>query len=131
MIKAIPETWKTRLATKLSKRADVFSLNEWNVGLVKGVIKHHMRLRDSQPFRERHISAPADIEDVWRHIQELLAAGIIKESRCPYASSIVILRKKNGKVRMCIYYRVLNLDWSHPDAIPAVYAHFTQILVST
>lgn len=104
----IPEEWKARLAAKLSKRADVFSLEEWDVGLAKGVT-HHIRLRDPRPFRERSRRiAPADIEDVRRHLQELLAAGIIKESRSPYASPIVIVRKKNGKVRMCIDYRLLN-----------------------
>ncbi|KAK3515003.1 hypothetical protein QTP70_003253 [Hemibagrus guttatus] len=104
----IPEAWKMRLAMKLSERADVFSLDEWDVGLAKDVT-HHIRLRDPRPFRERsHRIAPADIEDVRRHLQELLAARIIKESRSPYASPIVIVRKKNGKVRMCIDYRVLN-----------------------
>lgn len=104
----IPEVWKARLATKLAERANVFSLEEWDVGLAKGVT-HHIRLRDTRPFRERSRRiAPADIEDVRRHLQELLAAGIIKESRSPYASPIVIVRKKNGKVRMCIDYRLLN-----------------------
>ena len=104
----IPEAWKARLATKLAERANVFSLEEWDVGLAKGVT-HHIRLRDARLFRERSRRiAPADIEDVRRHLQELLAAGIIKESRSPYASPIVIVRKKSGKVRMCIDYRLLN-----------------------
>ncbi|XP_071374845.1 retrovirus-related Pol polyprotein from transposon 412 [Centroberyx affinis] len=104
----IPEAWKTKLAAKLSERVNVFSLEEWDVGLARDVT-HHIRLRDPRPFRERSRRiAPADIEDVRRHLQELLAAGIIKESRSPYASPIVIVRKKNGKVRMCIDYRLLN-----------------------
>ena len=104
----IPEAWKARLATKLAERANVFSLEEWDSGLAKGVT-HHIRLRDARPFRERSRRiAPADIEDVRRHLQELLAAGIIKESQSPYASPIVIVRKKSGKVRMCIDYRLLN-----------------------
>lgn len=104
----IPEEWKERLRHKLLQRADVFSLSEWDVGLAKGV-EHSIRLSDDRPFRERSRRlAPADIDDVRRHIQELLAAGIIKESRSPYASPIVIARKKSGKVRMCIDYRTLN-----------------------
>ncbi|KAJ8004186.1 hypothetical protein DPEC_G00156160 [Dallia pectoralis] len=60
-------------------------------------------------FRERSRRiAPADIEDVRRHIKELLAAGIITESRSPYASPIVVARKKSGAIRMCIDYRTLN-----------------------
>ena len=105
----IPETWKTRLAQKLADRPQVFSLSEWDVGLAKGV-EHCIRLKDTSPFRERvRRLAPAEIDEVRKHLQELLAAGIIKESRSPYASPIVIARKKNGKIRMCIDYRTLNL----------------------
>ncbi len=104
----IPETWKARLVKKLSERTSVFSLDEWDVGLAKNV-EHQIRLSDSKPFRERSRRiVPADIDDVRRHLQELLAAGIIKESRSPYASPIIIVRKKNGRVCMCIDYRTLN-----------------------
>ena len=104
----IPEMWKERLSEKLAQRSGVFSLEEWDVGLAKEV-EHNIRLSDSRPFRERvRRLAPAEIDDVRRHLQELLAAGIIKESRSPYASPIVIARKKNGKIRMCIDYRTLN-----------------------
>ncbi|KAI3354870.1 hypothetical protein L3Q82_004668 [Scortum barcoo] len=59
------------------------------------------RLRQKLSTRERSRRlAPADLEDVRKHLQELLSAGIIKESRSPYASPIVIVRKKNGAVRM-------------------------------
>lgn len=86
----------------------MFSLSEWEVGLAKDV-EHNIRLSDPRPFRERSRRlAPADIEDVRRHLKDLLAAGVIKESRSPYASPIVVARKKNGSVRMCIYYRTLN-----------------------
>lgn len=79
------------------------------MGLAKGV-EHCIRLKDPSPFRERvRRLAPAEIDDVRKRLQELLAAGIIKESRSPYTSPIVIARKKNGKSRMCIDYRTLNL----------------------
>ncbi|KAL0173003.1 hypothetical protein M9458_033314, partial [Cirrhinus mrigala] len=104
----VPEVWKVRLRQKLADRARVFSMHEWDVGLAKGV-EHHIRLSDPRPFRERSRRlAPADIEDVRKHLQEMLQAGIIKESRSPYASPIVIVRKKNGSIRMCIDYRLLN-----------------------
>lgn len=85
-----------------------FSLHEWDVGLAKGV-EHQIRLSDTCPFRERsHWLTPADIDDVRRHIQELMATGVVKESRSPYASPIVIARKKNGSVPICVDYRTLN-----------------------
>lgn len=104
----VPPEWKVRLRQKLSQRVNVFSLSDWDVGLAKGV-EHHIRLRDENPFRERSRRlAPADLEDVRRHLKNLMAAGIVKESRSPYASPIVVARKKNGDVRMCVDYRTLN-----------------------
>lgn len=104
----ISKEWKERLSQKLAKHSHVFSIEEWDVGLAKGV-EHHIRLNDNTPFRERSRRiAPADLDDLRRHLQGLLAAGIIKESRSPYASPIVLARKKNGQLRMCIDYRTLN-----------------------
>ncbi|KAL6472418.1 hypothetical protein MHYP_G00186060 [Metynnis hypsauchen] len=104
----ISEYWKERLKQKLAQRIKAFSLNEWDVGLAKDV-EHRIQLDDPRPFRERSRRlAPADIDDVRQHLQDLLAAGIIKESRSPYASPIVVARKKNGSVRTCIDYRTLN-----------------------
>lgn len=86
----------------------MFSLHEWDVGMAKG-IEHNIRLSDPRPFRERSRRlAPADIEDARKHLQDLLAAGIIRESRSPYASPIVVVWKKNGCIRMCVDYRTLN-----------------------
>nr|XP_023659188.1 uncharacterized protein LOC111839473 [Paramormyrops kingsleyae] len=104
----VPEEWKVRLCKKLSLRSHVFSLHEWDVGVAKGV-EHKIRLADPSPFRLRsRCIPPADMEDVRKHLQELLRAGIIRESRSPYASPIVVVRKKSGAVRMCIDYRLLN-----------------------
>ncbi len=101
-------TLEQRLRQKLSTRGDVFSTQEWDVGLAQGV-EHRIRLQDTNPFRERSRRiAPADIDDVRRHIKDMQAAGIIKESRSPYALPIFIARKKSGAIRMCIDYRTLN-----------------------
>lgn len=79
----MPQAWKDRLRQKLSERVNVFSLSDVDVGLAHGV-KHHIRLRDDTPFRERSRRiAPADVEDVRRHLKNLMTAGIIKESRSP------------------------------------------------
>ncbi|CAM4573172.1 unnamed protein product [Caretta caretta] len=104
----VSEDWKDRLRKKLCERSKVFSLHEWDVGCAKGV-EHNIRLHDSRPFRERSRKiALSEMEDVRHHLQELAANGIITESRSPYASPIVVVRKKNGKIRMCIDYRTLN-----------------------
>ncbi|KAL7866135.1 hypothetical protein SRHO_G00113820 [Serrasalmus rhombeus] len=104
----MPEEAKRRLCEKMMERKEVFSCHEWDVGCSKST-KHEIRLTDSKPFRERSRRlAPADIDDVRKHLQELKENGIISESKSPYASPIVVVRKKSGKVRMCVDYRTLN-----------------------
>ena len=41
-------------------------------------------------------------------IQELLALEHIRLSMSPFASSVVLVKKKDGTLRMCIDYRALN-----------------------
>lgn len=55
----------------------------------------------------RRLSHKEKIE-VQKTIDDLLAQGIIKPSDSPYASPIVLVRKKNGELRMCVDYRALN-----------------------
>lgn len=43
-----------------------------------------------------------------KHLQMLLEAGVIRESESPYSSPIVVVKKKNGDVRLCVDYRKLN-----------------------
>jgi len=54
----------------------------------------------------RHPKAYRD--EIERAIQELLALGHIRPSTSRFASSVVLVKKKNGTLRMCIDYRALN-----------------------
>jgi hypothetical protein len=50
-------------------------------------------------------------------IEQMERQGIIRKSKSPWASPIVFVRKKNGKVRPCIHYRRLN-SVTENDAFP-------------
>ena len=54
----------------------------------------------------RHPKAYRD--EIEQAIQELLALGHIRPSTSPFASSVVLVKKKDGTLRMCIDYRALN-----------------------
>ncbi|CAG2221731.1 unnamed protein product [Mytilus edulis] len=51
-------------------------------------------------------------------IIELQKKGIIRESSSPWASPIVLVKKKNGKMRPCIDFRRVNLVTRNVSAFP-------------
>ena len=105
----LSESEQNRLKSKLLQYSDVFSHHEFDLGLTSAV-KHEIKLTPGPTIRDRPRPLPArDFEDARLHIQSLLDAGIIKPSTSPYASPIVLVRKKNGKLRLCVDYRKVNL----------------------
>ena len=83
----------------------MFSRNETDIGQCSS-IKHKIDLTDSIPFTQRIPSIM--MEEVRQHIEQLLAGGIIRPSKSPWTSNVVLVRKKNGKLRLCVDYRQLN-----------------------
>lgn len=86
----------------------MFSKDEFDVECAKSA-QHRICFQEDRPFRERVRRIPlGDLEELREQLAELKRSGIIRESRSPYASPIVVVRKKNGSLRLCIDYLMLN-----------------------
>ncbi|KAG1925816.1 interleukin-1 receptor accessory protein-like 1-A [Pimephales promelas] len=104
----LPSHWKERISNRLNSMPEVFSLHDLDFGRTSQV-KHQIRLADETPFKHRARPIhPQDIDAVRKHLQELLSAGVIRESESSFSSPIVVVRKKDGSVRLCIDFRKLN-----------------------
>ena len=58
-------------------------------------------------------------EKVMSEIDCMLEAGIAEKCNSPYASPIVIVPKKDGSIRLCVNYRLLNeITVFDPQPIP-------------
>jgi len=100
---------RTRVQDLVTNYEDVFSTNDMDVGLTS-LVKHRIQLNDNTPFKQRFRKIPhAMFAEVQQHIKQLLDADIIRHSQSPWASNIVLVRKKDSSLRICVDYRQLNL----------------------
>lgn len=52
--------------------------------------------------------APTQKDELERQVKDMLARGVIQPSHSPYASPVILVKKKDGGWRMCVDYRYLN-----------------------
>lgn len=71
---------------------------------------HHIILKEgTNPINIRPYRYPLLQKDVIEQLtSELLMQGVIRHSNSPYASPVVLVKKKDGGWRMCVDYRELN-----------------------
>jgi hypothetical protein len=92
----------------LLKWRSVFSTSSIDLGKTD-LIKHTFNLTDSVPVKQRHRRIPpALLNEVKQHLSDMLQSGIIRESTSPWSSPLVIVRKKDGSLRLCVDLRVVN-----------------------
>ena len=73
------------------------------------LVPHEIRLSNNTPFKERYRRIPPhQYEEVRKHLQEMLDIGAIHRSTSPWASPVVLARKKDGSLQFCIDLRKLN-----------------------
>ncbi|KAJ8005188.1 hypothetical protein DPEC_G00144040 [Dallia pectoralis] len=82
------------------------------------ITQHEIPVTDESPVRQRYRRLPpSQYEEVKAHIKQQLQQGAISESCSPYSSPRVIVKKKDGSLRVCVDYRQLNAK-TRKDAYP-------------
>lgn len=106
-----------RLQELICRNADAFARDDDDLGYTD-MARHSIRTATDEPVRQQFRRIPpTQYQEVKVHIKDLLSRGIIKESHSAWASPIVLVRKKDGSLRMCVDYRQLNAK-THKDAFP-------------
>lgn len=104
----ISDSEKNKLLLLLNKYRDCFAQNIYELRAIKNV-EMSIHLNDNKPvtYRPYRLSLH-EREKVRDMVNDMLNAGIVRESQSPYSSPIVLVKKKNGETRMCVDYRSLN-----------------------
>lgn len=86
------EKQKAQFDAFLKKHSDAFCQNDSDLGH-SSLVKHSIKLTDEIPIRVPHRRIPPNqLEEVKQ--------GIIRKSNSPFTSAIVIVRKKDGSIRL-------------------------------
>ena len=92
----------------LSSWKSAFSLHDLDLGHTD-LVKHQIKLKDDTTFKQRpRRIPPSQYEAVRNHIQDMLKLGVIRPSKSPFSSNIVLVVKKDKSLRFCIDLRRLN-----------------------
>ncbi|KAG0929312.1 hypothetical protein G6F29_012095 [Rhizopus arrhizus] len=73
------------------------------------LVQHHIDTGDARPISSPpHRASAAENDTINGLIDEMLQQGIIRPSRSPWSSPVVLVPKPDGTVRFCVDYRRLN-----------------------
>lgn len=107
-LSALPADEQGNVKSLLSRYASVFSAHDGDLDCTD-LIVHDIPLLDDAPVCQRYRRIPpSEYEVVKEHNNQLLEAQVIRESRSPYASPVMLVKKKDGSLHMCVDYRQLN-----------------------
>ena len=95
----------------------LFAANQFDFGRTH-IVQHTIPLMDDTPVKQRAYRCPIKLqEELDQQITELLEHNIIEPSSSPWAAPVLLVKKKNGKYRLCVDYRKLN-NQTRKDSYP-------------
>ncbi|RXN31663.1 Retrovirus-related Pol poly from transposon [Labeo rohita] len=101
----------------LVEECQAFSHDSGDIGCIPS-LQMEIRLKDDTPVQRAYASIPKPLyREVKEYIQELLVKGWVVKSHSPYAAPVICVRKRDGTLRLCIDYRLLN-NKTVPDKHP-------------
>lgn len=73
------------------------------------VLRHHIDVGNAQPVKQRyHFVSPAIQAVLNKEVDDMLARGVIEESKSAWSSPVLVVKKSNGKMRFCLDCRAVN-----------------------
>ena len=92
----------------INNSADVCASSQMDIGRT-GILKHDINTGNNAPIaKQAYKSNPIKKAFIEKEILDMKKCGIIRKSKSPWASPVVIVDKKDETKRFCVDYRGLN-----------------------
>ena len=112
------ESQQEILCRLLDEFQDVYSSGNYDIGRTP-IAEHSIDTGTAQPVKQHpRRFGPEATKVADEMVDELLIQKLIEPSKSPWASPIVMVKKKDGGYRMCIDFRELNKRTLSQDAYP-------------
>jgi len=113
----LTESQRKDVRQLLQENEAIFSKGEYDIGRTH-LVEYKIDTGDHRPIRQPLRRHPFQhLEAIDRHVDEMKKHGIIEPAASPWASNIVLVRKKDGTLRFCVDYRQLNAI-TYKDSYP-------------
>ena len=101
-------TQQQRFLELIYDNQSMFSLCDEDLGLCD-YLKHTIPTTMDKPVYLPHCTIPVQLQaEVCKCLDTWLKQGVIRPSRSPYASQVIIVRKKTGDIHLCVDFGTLN-----------------------
>lgn len=101
----------------LYEESNAFARDNDDIGCIPN-LQMTIMVKEHIPVQRSYAAIPKPLyKEVKEYIQDLLARKWIVKSKSPYAAPVVCVCKKDGTLRLCIDYRLLNRK-TIPDRHP-------------
>ena len=112
---------RTALKTLLHEYADIFSTGPADLGITS-VVKRQIDTGDSPLIKQVLRRVPLDPQEVvHQHVKDMPQNGVERPSPSPWASPIVLVKKKDGSTPFCVDYCKLNdVARKDPYSLPRI-----------
>ena len=99
---------KERMLGILKRMSHVFARDQNDLGCAQAV-EHKINFTDNVPSRQPcRRTPPGQLEEFKEAVENMSLSGVVRESKSPYASPVMLVRKKDGNLRVCVDFRKIN-----------------------
>ena len=103
--KTLTKGQQTELSELCSKYPDVLT----DVPGRTPLIEHHVQMTTTEAIYRKPYPLPYALRDTVKgEVDQMVEAGLVKPSKSSFAAPIVLIKKKDSTIRLCVDYRLLN-----------------------